>query len=68
MYFFLRKLSFLELMLVTVVVPKMLDIILTEDHTISFASCFNQSSLCVLLGTTDFLLAVMCLDHYLAIC
>ncbi|XP_046294555.1 olfactory receptor 6T1 [Marmota monax] len=69
MYFFLRNLSFLELLLVSVVVPKMLDIILTGDHTISFASCMIQSYLYFLLGTTDFfLLAVMSLDRYLAIC
>ncbi|XP_024412998.2 olfactory receptor 6T1 [Desmodus rotundus] len=69
MYFFLRNLSFLELLLVSVVVPKMLVIILTGDCSISFASCIIQSYLYFLLGTTDFfLLAVMSLDRYLAIC
>ncbi|XP_032724885.1 LOW QUALITY PROTEIN: olfactory receptor 6T1 [Lontra canadensis] len=69
MYFFLSNLSFLELLLVSVVVPKMLFIILTGDHSISFASCILQSYLYFLLGTTDFfLLAVMSLDRYLAIC
>ncbi|XP_002928261.1 olfactory receptor 6T1 [Ailuropoda melanoleuca] len=69
MYFFLRNLSFLELLLVSVVVPKMLVIMLTGDHTISFASCILQSYLYFLLGTTDFfLLVVMSLDRYLAIC
>nr|XP_017833998.3 olfactory receptor 6T1 [Callithrix jacchus] len=69
MYFFLRNLSFLELLLVTVVVPKMLVVILTGNHTISFVSCIIQSYLYFLLGTTDFfLLAVMSLDRYLAIC
>ncbi|KAM9659008.1 olfactory receptor 6T1 [Trichechus inunguis] len=63
MYFFLQNLSFLELLHVSVV------IILTGDHTISFASCIIQSYLYFLLGTTDFfLLAVMSLDRYLAIC
>ncbi|XP_027981725.1 olfactory receptor 6T1 [Eumetopias jubatus] len=61
MYFFLRHLSFLEMLLVSVVVPKMLIIILTGDHSISFASCILQSYL-------YFLLAVMSLDCYLAIC
>ncbi|XP_045716153.1 olfactory receptor 6T1 [Phyllostomus hastatus] len=69
MYFFLRNLSFLELLLVSVVVPKMLVIILTGDCSISFASCIIQSYFYFLLGTTDFfLLAVMSLDRYLAIC
>ncbi|XP_036133143.1 olfactory receptor 6T1 [Molossus molossus] len=69
MYFFLRNLSFLELLLVSVVVPKMLAVILTGDCSISFASCITQSYLYFFLGTTDFfLLAVMSLDRYLAIC
>ncbi|XP_047610321.1 olfactory receptor 6T1 [Phacochoerus africanus] len=69
MYFFLRNLSFLELLLVSVVVPKMLVIILTGDHSISYASCMIQSYLYFLLGTTDFfLLAVMSMDRFLAIC
>ncbi|XP_044523015.1 olfactory receptor 6T1-like [Gracilinanus agilis] len=69
MYFFLRNLSLLELMLVSVVVPKMLVSLLTRDYTISFAGCILQSYIYFLLGTTDFfLLAVMSLDRYLAIC
>ncbi|KAM9034456.1 olfactory receptor 6T1-like [Sarcophilus harrisii] len=69
MYFFLRNLSLLELMLVSVVVPKMLVSILTKDYTISFSGCIIQSYFYFLLGTTDFfLLAVMSLDRYLAIC
>ncbi|XP_074091752.1 olfactory receptor 6T1-like [Macrotis lagotis] len=69
MYFFLRNLSLLELVLVSVVVPKILVSILTRDFSISFAGCIMQSYLYFLLGTTDFfLLAVMSLDRYLAIC
>ncbi|XP_068926359.1 olfactory receptor 6T1-like [Petaurus breviceps papuanus] len=69
MYFFLRNLSLLELGWVSVVVPKMLVCILTRDYSISFAGCIMQSYLYFLLGTTDFfLLAVMSLDRYLAIC
>ena len=66
--FFLWKLSFLELLLMSIVVPKM-PVILPVDHSISFASCIIQSYLYFLLGTTNFfLLAVMPLDHFLAIC
>uniref|UniRef100_H0XUU2 Olfactory receptor n=2 Tax=Otolemur garnettii TaxID=30611 RepID=H0XUU2_OTOGA len=69
MYFFLRNLSFLELLLVSVVVPRMLVILVTGDQSISFAGCITQSYLYFLLGTTDFfLLAVMALDRYVAIC
>uniref|UniRef100_A0A8C6ZX13 Olfactory receptor family 6 subfamily T member 1 n=1 Tax=Neovison vison TaxID=452646 RepID=A0A8C6ZX13_NEOVI len=63
MYFFLSNLSFLELLLVSVVVPKMLVIILTGDHSISFASCILQSYLYFLLGTTNFFLLAVIL-HY----
>ncbi|XP_051847190.1 olfactory receptor 6T1-like [Antechinus flavipes] len=69
MYFFLRNLSLLELGWVSVVVPKMMVSIITRDYSISFAACILQSYLYFLLGTTDFfLLAVMSLDRYLAIC
>lgn len=65
---FLWNLSFLELLLMSVVVPKML-VILPGDRSISFASCIIQSYLYFLLGTTDFFLsAVTSLDHFLAIC
>ncbi|XP_001370148.1 olfactory receptor 6T1-like [Monodelphis domestica] len=69
MYFFLRNLSLLELAWVSVVVPKMMASLLTRDYSISFAACIMQSYLYFLFGTTDFfLLAVMSLDRYLAIC
>ncbi|XP_072473109.1 olfactory receptor 6T1-like [Notamacropus eugenii] len=69
MYFFLRNLSLLELAWVSVVVPKMVVSILSRHYSISFAGCNMQSYLYFLLGTTDFfLLAVMSLDRYLAIC
>ncbi|XP_074091766.1 olfactory receptor 6T1-like [Macrotis lagotis] len=69
MYFFLRNLSLLELGWVSVVVPKMLVSIITRNYSISFAGCIMQSYFYFLLATTDyFLLAVMSLDRYLAIC
>ncbi|XP_068926358.1 olfactory receptor 6T1-like [Petaurus breviceps papuanus] len=69
MYFFLRNLSLLELGWVSVVVPNMLVCIITRNYSISFAGCIMQSYLYFLLATTDyFLLAVMSLDRYLAIC
>ncbi|XP_067419587.1 olfactory receptor 6T1-like [Emydura macquarii macquarii] len=69
MYFFLGNLSFLELVLTTVVIPKLLSGILAGKVAISFASCMTQSYFYFLLGTTDFfLLAVMSFDRYQAIC
>ncbi|XP_034643054.1 olfactory receptor 6T1-like [Trachemys scripta elegans] len=69
MYFFLGNLSFLELVLTTVIIPKLLSGILAGRVHISFASCMTQSYIYFLLGTTDFfLLAVMSFDRYQAIC
>lgn len=69
LYFSLWNLFFLELLLMSVEVPKMLVIILSGDCSISFATCIIQSYFYSLPGTINFfLLAVMSLDHYLAIC
>ncbi|KAG9487281.1 hypothetical protein GDO78_007252 [Eleutherodactylus coqui] len=69
MYFFLANISFLELNIATVVIPKVLDILLSYKKSISFVGCFVQCYLFFALGTTDFiLLAAMSFDRYLAIC
>lgn len=66
--FFLWNLSFPELLLMSVVVPKML-VILPGDHSISVTSCIIQSYPYFLLGTTNFFIsAVVSLDRFLAIC
>ncbi|XP_031754242.1 olfactory receptor 6N1-like [Xenopus tropicalis] len=68
MYFFLGHLSCCDLLLTTVIVPLMLDSILTEV-TISFVGCFAQFYLFGSLATTEcYILSVMSYDRYLAIC
>ncbi|KAM9330204.1 olfactory receptor 1L4-like [Gastrophryne carolinensis] len=69
MYFFLGNLSVVDISFSTVTVPKLLSSILHEVDFISFLGCFLQVYFFLLLGTTEvFLLAVMAIDRYLAIC
>ncbi|MEE6505971.1 hypothetical protein FKM82_007426 [Ascaphus truei] len=69
MYFFLAHLSFSDILLTTVIVPKMLHLIWGEGGTISVADCITQLHFffCT-AGTECFLLTVMSYDRYLAIC
>ncbi|XP_015106529.2 olfactory receptor 6S1 [Vicugna pacos] len=69
MYFFLSNLSCLEILLTSVIIPKMLSNFLSRQHTISFAACITQFYLYFFLGASEFLLlAAMSVDRYLAIC
>ncbi|XP_036592390.1 olfactory receptor 6C4-like [Trichosurus vulpecula] len=69
MYFFLSNFSFLESCFITTVIPKLLAIFLSGMQKISFAACLTQSFFFLFLGSTCFfLLAVMSLDRYMAIC
>uniref|UniRef100_A0A8D0L789 Olfactory receptor n=1 Tax=Sphenodon punctatus TaxID=8508 RepID=A0A8D0L789_SPHPU len=69
MYFLLGNLSFLELMITSAVVPKMLVNTLSGNRNISFGGCLTQSFFYFLLGSTEFfVLAAMSFDRYLAIC
>ncbi|XP_066486615.1 olfactory receptor 6E1-like [Tiliqua scincoides] len=69
MYFFLRHVAVVEIGYTSVVIPKTLANMATGYKTISFSGCFTQSFLYFVLGTTEFfLLAVMSIDRYVAIC
>lgn len=69
MYFFLSSFSFLECCFITTVIPKLLAIFLSGRQTISFAACFTQVFVFLFLGATVFfLMAVLSLDRYVAIC
>ncbi|XP_066485648.1 olfactory receptor 6Y1-like [Tiliqua scincoides] len=69
MYFFLCNLSFLEIWYVTIIVPKMLADLLTQDKRISFQGCLTQLYFFVTFVCSEYiLLAVMAYDRYLAIC
>ena len=69
MYYFLASLSLLDIFCPSVTVPKMLENLLTEKHSISFTGCALQLYFLVaLVGTEVFLLSVMAYDTYVAIC
>ncbi|XP_069077664.1 olfactory receptor 2K2-like [Pleurodeles waltl] len=69
MYFFLSNLSFLDICYSTIIVPKMLEIFLSQKKTISFAGCASQMYLSLSLGETEcILLTIMAIDRYVAIC
>ncbi|XP_069807039.1 olfactory receptor 6N1-like [Dendropsophus ebraccatus] len=68
MYFFISVFSTLEIMFVSVTVPKFLDILIAHHNTISFIGCFTQVYIFGSLGVTEcYLLAVMVFDRHLAI-
>nr|XP_033779233.1 olfactory receptor 8D4-like [Geotrypetes seraphini] len=69
MYFFLANLSLLDIFSMTVTLPKLLAILLTHNHTISFSVCIIQ--MYGYMGCTEteyLLLTAMAYDRYVAIC
>ncbi|KAM4652010.1 olfactory receptor 10A7-like [Discoglossus pictus] len=69
MYFFLSNLSFLDICYSSVTVPKLLDILLSDNKDISFYGCIAQMYFFHVLGSSEmFLLASMAYDRYVAIC
>ncbi|DBA13649.1 TPA: hypothetical protein GDO54_018662 [Pyxicephalus adspersus] len=69
MYFFLSQLSISDILLITDIVPNMLNIILHERTPISFPGCITQFNLFSSVETFEcYLLTVMSYDRYLAIC
>ncbi|XP_068104842.1 olfactory receptor 6B3-like [Hyperolius riggenbachi] len=69
MYFFLSKLSCLEILFVSVTVPKMLNDLATGNNVISLWGCLLQLYFFMSLGCSEcFFLAAMAYDRYVAIC
>ncbi|XP_032643613.2 olfactory receptor 6A2-like [Chelonoidis abingdonii] len=68
-YFFLSSLSFLEILYVTVTMPKTMVNFVSGSKRISFIGCLTQLYFFLGLGNTEcILLAVMAYDRYVAIC
>ena len=68
-YFFLSHLSFLVAFYASVIVPKLLENLLSKWKTISFLECFTQISLVIFSGGTEIcLLSVMACDQFQAVC
>ncbi|XP_004462313.1 olfactory receptor 14A16-like [Dasypus novemcinctus] len=69
MYYFLKNLSFLDLSLISITVPKSIANSLTNHNTISFVGCVSQVFFFFFLASTEVaLLTVMSYDRYVAIC
>ncbi|XP_026369515.1 olfactory receptor 1J4-like [Ursus arctos] len=69
MYFFLSHLAFSDISLSSVIVPKMLMNMQTQQQGIPYVGCIFQMYFFIVFGCLDnFLLAVMAYDRYVAIC
>ncbi|XP_007530655.1 olfactory receptor 6N2-like [Erinaceus europaeus] len=69
MYFFISVLSFLELGYVSTTAPTLLGTLLQGGRAVPASACFAQLYVFHSLGMTEcYLLSVMALDRYLAIC
>ncbi|XP_031318085.1 olfactory receptor 8S1 [Camelus dromedarius] len=69
MYFFLCHLSFLDASYSSIIVPKLLENLLSKWKTISLLKCFTQISLVIFSGATEAcLLSVMAYDRFQAVC
>ncbi|XP_065540462.1 olfactory receptor 5AP2-like [Lathamus discolor] len=69
MYFFLTHFSFTDICYSTVISPRMLADLLSEDKTISFTGCMMQFLTFVFFGSAEcHLLAMMAYDRHVAIC
>ncbi|XP_073498487.1 olfactory receptor 6F1-like [Phyllobates terribilis] len=69
MYFFIGGLSFLEIWYPSVTVPRLLWALLTKEESISPSGCLTQFFFHFSFGATEnFLLTVMAIDRFVAIC
>ncbi|XP_075129294.1 olfactory receptor 5V1-like [Leptodactylus fuscus] len=69
MYFFLRSLSFVDILYISVSLPKLFDIIVSGNIKVSFVACFTQMCFFIFLACTEIcLLTAMSYDRYVAIC
>ncbi|XP_032724354.1 olfactory receptor-like protein OLF4 [Lontra canadensis] len=69
MYFFLVNLSFLDICVISTIIPKMLVNIQIQSKVITYTECISQICFSTLFaGCDDFLLAVMAYDRFVAIC
>nr|XP_045009288.1 olfactory receptor 6C3-like [Jaculus jaculus] len=69
MYFFLQNFSFLEIIFISVSIPRFLASIITKLRTISYNNCLAQLYFFISMGVSEFfLLTAMSYDRYVAIC
>ncbi|KAM6163678.1 olfactory receptor-like protein DTMT [Rhynchocyon petersi] len=69
MYLFLCNLSFSDLCFSSVTIPKLLQNMQNQDHSIPYAGCLTQMYFFLFFGDLEsFLLVAMAYDRYVAIC
>lgn len=69
MYWFLCHLSVVDMVLSSVIVPKLIAWLIEGNGTVSFAGCVSQLAFFHCLGCTECLLyTIMAFDRFLAIC
>jgi olfactory receptor len=69
MYFLLCQLSIMDTVYICIIVPKMLQDLLSREKTISFLGCaFQIFFYLTLIGGEFFLLGHMAYDRYVAVC
>ncbi|XP_048190137.1 olfactory receptor 4F15-like [Perognathus longimembris pacificus] len=67
-YFLLGNLSFIDLFLSTLTVPKMISDLFSGHNTISFQGCVIQMFLLHVLGASEMVRLIVAMERYLAIC
>ncbi|KAG8544802.1 hypothetical protein GDO81_021821 [Engystomops pustulosus] len=69
MYFFLCNLSTLDIMYVSITLPKLIYVCHTGDHVVSYISCMVQLYFSCASGSIEcYLMTAMAIDRYVAIC
>ncbi|KAM9312024.1 olfactory receptor 1E16-like [Gastrophryne carolinensis] len=69
MYIFLSNLSSGDIMFTSSTLPKLMDILLSGNNTLSFTQCFAQMFFYLFAsGTDDILLSCMAYDRFVAVC
>ncbi|XP_040178066.1 olfactory receptor 5V1-like [Rana temporaria] len=69
MYFFLSNLAVVDVMYVSVTLPKLISILMTQDNRMSFSACMTQVYFFSLSAAGDiYVLTSMSYDRYVAIC
>ncbi|XP_073516763.1 olfactory receptor 5B21-like [Phyllobates terribilis] len=69
MYLFICNLSIVDIFFTSVTVPKLLHMLLSGDHIVSFSQCYAQLYCFSVVATAeDILLFIMAYDRYVAIC
>nr|DBA19144.1 TPA: hypothetical protein GDO54_015011 [Pyxicephalus adspersus] len=69
LYVFLCNLSIVDVSYTTIVLPKLLDMLLSGNNMMTYLQCFTQMFfLLLVVGTENMILALMAYDRYVVIC